>query len=89
LGGEETALDPANEIPGIVVMPRYFFNLNDGSAIRDPDGVDLAGPEEANATAAVAAQDLARNKLRPQTAGVYICVTDENGKEVFRTPLAL
>jgi hypothetical protein len=71
-------------------LPRYFFNLTDGSTIRDPDdGEELVGPEEAQATAMLIASDVARNKLRPQTAGVYVCITDEHGKELFRTPLSL
>ena len=70
-------------------MPRYFFNLTDGSAIRDPDGVELPGLQSARATAVQMASDVARHKQRPQTAGVSICVTDEHGAEIFRTPLAL
>jgi len=70
-------------------MPRYFFNLTDGSAMRDPEGEELSGLESAKATAVQVASDFARNKQRPQTAGVYVCVTDEHGEEVFRAPLAL
>ena len=70
-------------------MARYFFNLTNGSTIGDPDGEELAGPDEAKATAALTAQDLARNKRTAELAGVCVCVTDENGKELFRTPLAL
>ena len=69
-------------------MARYFFNLTNGSTIRDPDGEELAGLDEAKATAALAAHDFASNKRRTEVVGVYICVTDEHGKEVFRTPLA-
>ena len=68
-------------------MARYFFNLTNGSTIRDPDGEELAGLDEAKATAALAAHDFASNKQRTEVTGVYICVTDEHGKEVFRTPL--
>ena len=52
-------------------MPRYFFNLTDGSTIRDPNG------------------DVGRNKEGTLIAGLHITVTNEQGEEVFRTPLAL
>jgi hypothetical protein len=70
-------------------MPRYFFNLTDGSTIRDPDGEDLADVEAAKATATQVARDVGRNKERTQIAGLHVTVTNEQGEEIFRTPLAL
>jgi len=70
-------------------MAHYFFNMTNGNTIRDPDGEELPDLGSAKKTARLVAQDVARNKLRPQTAGVYVYVTDERGKKVFRTPLAL
>jgi hypothetical protein len=70
-------------------MVRYFFNLSGGSTVHDLDGEELPDLNSAKAAAVLIAQDVARNKRRPQTAGVYVCVTDELGKELFRTPLAL
>ena len=70
-------------------MPRYFFNLTDGSTIRDPNGEELADIGSAKATAARVARDVGRNKERTLIAGLHITVTNEQGEEVFRTPLAL
>lgn len=28
-------------------VPRYFFDIHDGRTLRDDEGIDLAGPEEA------------------------------------------
>ena len=68
-------------------MARYFFNLTNGKTIRDTDGEEVSDLHAAKAIAIQAAHDFARNKHMPETGGVYVCVTDEHGKEVFRTPL--
>ena len=69
-------------------MARYFFNLTNGSStINDSDGEELPDMKSAKAAAVQAASDLARNKPLAQIARAYVCVTDEQGKEVFRTPL--
>jgi hypothetical protein len=43
----------------------------------------------AKSLARQAARDLARNSRLPEVSGKSICVTDEDGNEVFRTPLKL
>lgn len=68
-------------------MARYFFSLVDGRTIADTDGEDHASLDTAKAAAIQAAHDLARNKPPTQITGFYVSVTDEDGKEVFRTPL--
>lgn len=35
-------------------MPRYFFNVHDGTDVPDEDGVELSGPEEARNQAVTA-----------------------------------
>ena len=65
-------------------MARYFFNLTNGSTIRDPDGEMLPDIDAAKAAAARMASDLARYKRLSEIAGVYVGVTGEQGNEVFR-----
>jgi hypothetical protein len=69
-------------------MPRYFFNLTNGTTIRDTEGEQCADLDAAKTLARRSARDLARNKRRTEINSFYVCVTDEHGNEVFRTPLA-
>ena len=69
-------------------MARYFFNLTNGVTVRDTDGEECLDLDSAKALAVQTAHDFARNKRTPEIAGVCLCVTNADGKEVFRTPLA-
>jgi hypothetical protein len=70
-------------------MSRYFFNLKLAGVktIPDTDGQDFASLDAVKAAAIQVAQDIAHNKSPPEIDGLYISITDESGKEVFRTPL--
>jgi hypothetical protein len=68
-------------------MPQFFFHLSDGTSVRDQHGDECADLETAKQQAVASAADLARNKRLPETSGVYVCVTDVQGQEVFRAPL--
>jgi ABC-type iron transport system FetAB ATPase subunit len=66
-------------------MQRYFFRLSD--SIQDDVGVPYRTLNDAKKHAQGMARALARNALPGQISGKSICVTDESGKEVFRTAL--
>lgn len=76
-------------------MPRYFFHLRhgtgpDGLAV-DPEGDELAGPEEARAHALAVARDLiARGRLHA-VRDWFSCtfeVADEDGHPVATVPFS-
>jgi hypothetical protein len=67
-------------------MARYFFNLTNAT-IRDADGEECADLDASKPIAIQIAHDLARNKRQPEIVGLFVCVTNERGEEVFRTPL--
>jgi hypothetical protein len=65
-------------------MPRYFFHIHDGTALIDPDGIELPGPDEARGEAVRVAFD-ALNKLGPRfrESGKWLLrATDENGETI-------
>jgi hypothetical protein len=65
-------------------MPRYFFHTHDGTAVVDPDGIVLAGPDAARGEA-VRAASAALNSLGPRfwESGKWLMrATDENGETV-------
>lgn len=65
-------------------MPRYFFNLADGSCIRDP-GEELPGLEQAQSTALLIAAEtlpLQQNDLVP-TGEFSVFVTDGEGTRLW------
>ena len=66
-------------------MPTFFFHLTDGDTFRDDHGTPCSDIEEAKAFALGVAAELGRNKPRNEIEDLAICVTDETGKQVFRT----
>ncbi len=68
-------------------MARYFFNLTNGKTIRDTDGEEYASLDAAKASAIHIAHEIGRNKQPGEINAVYISMTDEDGREVFRAPL--
>ena len=73
-------------------MPRYFIDTNDGDLfLKDEEGLDLSGLQEARAQAQGALSDLAREKIA-QAGSVWSMTTfvrDETGKTVVRAALSL
>lgn len=67
-------------------MAVYFYHLVGGTTIRDHDGEECDSLDAAKKTAKLIAHDIARNKQKPEI-GQSVCVTDDSGNEVFRTPL--
>jgi hypothetical protein len=69
------------------VHMRYFFHLSDGTFIEDDAGEVCSTVEEAKRFAMSVAAELGQNRDAKDFEGGYVCVTDEGGTEVFRTPL--
>jgi hypothetical protein len=67
-------------------MPRFFFNLTNHTNVMDDRG-ELCSLEEARHTALEVAAELGRNQNRNKIRGLSVAVTDEDGLELFRTPL--
>jgi hypothetical protein len=65
-------------------MPRFFFHTHDGTAVIDPDGIDLAGQDDARGEAVrVASEVLNRLGSRFWEEGKWLLnVTDERGETV-------
>lgn len=67
-------------------MPRFFFNLTNHTKVKDDRG-EVCTLEEARNTALEVAAELGRNQNRNKIRGLSVAVTDEDGIELFRTPL--
>jgi hypothetical protein len=66
-------------------MPRYFFNIMDGSPVVDREGVELPDAAAARKEATRFALDLARRRTGSGGLNVVenVVVTDEHGAEVL------
>jgi hypothetical protein len=53
----------------------------------EKQSVEFATTEEARAHARALAAELGSNCDAAELAGRYVCVTDERGRELYRTPL--
>ena len=72
-------------------MPRFFFDVHDGTFSRDEDGVELADIDAArkavwNTLPAIAADRQANGNMACQ---LRMDVRDESGKHVFHAALTL
>jgi hypothetical protein len=70
-------------------MPRFYFHLTDGKTVRDDEGEKCNSIEAARNYAVRVAKELGQGQSSEYVREHCICVTDETGKEVFRTPLTL
>jgi uncharacterized protein DUF6894 len=68
-------------------MPRYFFHLENDNHVEDAGGEVLATLEEAKAHARLVAAELGAHQTEQHNKDLWVCVTDEGGKEVFRVSL--
>ena len=70
-------------------MARYFFDSRDGDHfIRDDEGVELDGIEQARDEATLALRDLAKDALPKATRReLSIEVRDEAGRQLIRASL--
>ena len=72
-------------------MPRYFFDIEDGShSTRDMHGHELAGPDAARVEAIRVLPDIARDEAPHGNNRDYkVAVRDRTGKVIFEARLAL
>jgi hypothetical protein len=67
-------------------MPRFFFHVSNGDTIKDEQGDICESVEQAKRQAVTIARELGH--ANPDTnARKNVCVMDEQGNEVFRTPI--
>ena len=66
-------------------MPQFLFHLINGETIADDEATSCATVEEAKVVAMAIAAELGRNKPPNEIKDLAICITDQTGKEVFRT----
>ncbi len=66
-------------------MARYFFNTEDGEAVTDGEGVELAGGADAEVEAVRLTGELLREHAREfwKTGSFRVTVTDDNGLALF------
>ena len=62
------------------IMPRYYFSIENGTAVRDDRGEDLPDDEAVRAMALLTARDLAKNG-GPHKNG-HVVVRNQSGKVV-------
>ena len=68
------------------MMPRYYFNVADGRSFRDPEGVELAGPEAAREEAVRVLGELLRDEpaLFLEHELLELRVVPKNGDTIYR-----
>ena len=70
-----------------MIMHRFYFHLSNHTKIDDQKTEACRTIDDARAHACQIATELARVQ-RKESRGLFIRVTDQNGKEVFRTAVA-
>jgi hypothetical protein len=68
-------------------MPQFFFNLPNGETVRDERGTRCDTLEDAREFALAVAAELGRNRSAAELEALALSVTDQTGREVFRTKL--
>ena len=68
-------------------MPRYFFDVTNGSTLADEVGGEFELVEAARGHAMAVARELSRHHLPLALVGHFISVIDEGGVVIFKTPL--
>ena len=73
---------------GRISLPRYFFHIVDGRTVRDEEGQDFPGLEEARAEAIGGARSIKREAHWEGRLPLNerIEVADENGTVLFTVP---
>jgi hypothetical protein len=68
-------------------MPQFFFHLTNGDTVRDEVGTRCDTLEDAREFALAVAAELGRNRSAAELEALALSVTDQSGREVFRTKL--
>jgi hypothetical protein len=67
-------------------MPRYYFDLKDGTRLLDPAGLDCRDDKDAELKALQIAADVARGK--PDTDRQrHVAVINSEGHEILKVPV--
>lgn len=69
-------------------MPRFFFNVSDSATALDPEGEHFESIAQAREVADLIARHLGEEMPDMRNNGVCIVVTDADGQEVHRAPVA-
>lgn len=71
-------------------MPRFFFDISDGSLIVDNDGTEFPNAHVARDTAVRTLPDIAKDHIgEGPSREVLILMRDENGRALFTASLTL
>jgi hypothetical protein len=70
-------------------VPRYFFDIHDGQMLRDDEGIDLPGPEDAARHAKTVLPEIAAHEVRKdgEHQAYSVLVTDEDGHPIYSVVL--
>lgn len=68
-------------------MARYFFYLGQTQTSEQTEGEEYASLDEAKQSANEIARELGRNRREAEIRGQFVRVTDDEGREVFRTAI--
>jgi hypothetical protein len=68
-------------------MPRYFFDVTNGSTLADEVEEEFELVEAARGHAMAVARELSQHQLPLALVGHFISVIDEGGVVIFKTPL--
>ena len=67
-------------------MPKYHFEIVDGFRLEDPIGQDCSGDAQAKRVANNMARQIAED-IRRDDNDRTVVVLDDNGAEVYKTPI--
>ena len=70
-------------------MARYYFDLKDGTRLRDHDGINFNTDAEAISHAEVIAKEIARDRpvFDPDAPQLFVSIIHGNGHEVDKVPV--
>lgn len=66
-------------------MPRYFFDIHDGITLRDEEGIELSGPEQAAQHAKKVLPEIVAHEVPKdgEHQAFSVLVTDEDGHPIY------
>lgn len=71
-------------------MPRFFFDITDGTSTLDGEGLEFPGAHAACDAALATLPDIARDELRSgPSREVSVVMRDESGRAIFTASLTL
>lgn len=71
-------------------MPRYFFDISDGTFIMDDEGVEYPNAHAVRDAAIRALPDIARDEIgKGNSRSVTVLMRDEAGQALFTASLSL